>query len=77
MLKLLTRMIEMSPLTLIHISLGNQYPMGWDGLKKSGVEPTAIQDLNFEKSSFGQEVSQMDSNLRLHDTTSGRDLRPS
>ena len=41
------------------------------GLRKSGVEPTPIQDLNFEKSSFGQEVSQMDSNLRLRDTSAG------
>ena len=46
------------------------------GLKKSGVEPTPIQDLNFEKSIFGQEVSQRDPNLRLHETMGRCDLRP-
>ena len=46
MLKLLTIMIEMSPL-LDSYQSWKLVPDG-KGLKKSGVEPTPIQDLNFE-----------------------------
>ena len=42
---------------------------GRKGLRESGVEPMPIQGLNFEKSSFGQEVSwRGGSNLHFHKT---------
>ena len=64
LIKLLKRMIETSPLLDSYQSWKTSIKTGGGGgggeLKKSGVEPTAIQYktlFNFEESSFGQEVT--------------------